>query len=406
MLESQTSKVIKPKQTVSIIGGGAAAIALAAFLDKQKFEVTIFERNKALGRKFLVAGKGGFNLTHSEQTELLIERYTPPSFLKKAIVGFDNTHFRDWLNSIGIPTYVGSSKRIYPEQGIKPITVLKAIQAVLTKNAVKIEYNKTWTGWNSDNNLIFNETEIIESDYTIFALGGGSWKVTGSDGSWLPIFEKKGIKIMPFQASNCGYHVDWESDFILKYAGAPLKNISISCQDKTQRGEVVITQFGLEGNAIYALSPEIREQLKNQGTTTISIDLKPTLSHEDIVGKLTKSKSKKLTGALKSELKLSSVQIGLLKTYVSKEDFLAIDTLALKIKKLSLTIVNSAELDEAISTVGGVCLLEVDSNFQLKSLQSQYCIGEMLDWDAPTGGYLLQACFSMGFGLAEWLNGE
>ncbi|MBL4709138.1 MAG: NAD(P)-dependent oxidoreductase [Flavobacteriales bacterium] len=392
------------KKKLSIIGGGPAAFTLAAFLDKQKFEVTIFEKNKALGRKFLVAGKGGFNLTHSEQIEALIERYTPSSLLKNTLLKFNNTDLRDWLDSIGVPTYVGSSKRVYPKEGIKPIEVLKAIQAVLIKNEVHIEYNKTWTAWDNRNNLVFNNTELVESDYNIFALGGGSWKVTGSDGNWMSIFEKKGVTTIPCQASNCGYHIEWPSEFILKHAGAPLKNISISCFNKKQKGEVVITQFGLEGNAIYALSPEIRAELEKQKKAIISIDLKPTLSFEDIVSKLKKSNSRKTTEVLKNELKLSPAQIGLLKTYISKETFLAIDMLALKIKNLELTVVNSAEVDESISTVGGLCLSAIDSNFQLNAINNNFCIGEMLDWDAPTGGYLLQACFSMGVGLAQHLN--
>lgn len=392
------------KKTITIIGGGSAAIALAAFLDNEKFEVTIFEKNKALGRKFLVAGDGGFNLTHSEDITSFIERYTPSHFLKEALLNFKNTDFRNWLDSIGIPTYIGSSKRVYPKEGIKPIEVLKAIQTVLIEKGVKIECNKTFTGWDKNNNLEFNNQEIIPSDYTIFALGGGSWKVTGSDGSWLPIFEKKGINIIPFQASNCGYHIKWENDFILKHAGVPLKNISISCLNKTQKGEVVITKFGLEGNAIYALSPEIRLALNKHKKATIHIDLKPTLSYEDIVLKLNNSKCKTTTEALKIELKLSTAQVGLLKNYVSKEDFLTIETLAQKIKNLPLKVIKSAELNESISTVGGISLSAIDLNFQLNTIKKNYCIGEMLDWDAPTGGYLLQACFSMGVSLAQHLN--
>ena len=180
------------KKTVSIVGGGTAAIAIAAFLDNQKFEVTIFEKNKAIGRKFLVAGKGGFNLTHSEQIELLIERYTPKALIKEVLLKLNNNDLRNWLHLIGIPTYVGSSKRVYPIKGIKPIEVLKAIQTVLIEKGVKIDYNKTWTGWDKSNNLVFEDKELVESDYVIFALGGGSWKVTGSDGNWLSTFQKKG----------------------------------------------------------------------------------------------------------------------------------------------------------------------------------------------------------------------
>jgi predicted flavoprotein YhiN len=220
----------------------------------------------------------------------------------------------------------------------------------------------------------------------------------------LPLFASKGIHAIPFEASNCAYHIVWDKDFILKHAGAPLKNISISCLDKSRKGEVVITEFGLEGNAVYALSPEIRSELNKHQKATIYIDLKPTLSYEDIVLKLKKSPSKKTTDLLKSTLKLSPVQIGLLKTYLSKEVFLDLESLALKIKSLPLEISSAAELDQAISTVGGVSLSEIDMNFHLNALETNYCIGEMLDWDAPTGGYLLQACFSMGYSLAQHLN--
>jgi uncharacterized flavoprotein (TIGR03862 family) len=385
------------KKKVTIIGGGAAALAAAAFLDKNLFEVQIFEKKKT-------PGKGGFNVTHSEPMESLITRYSPSLFLKEVLLGFTNKDFGDWLFSIGIPTFVGSSNRVFPEEGIKPIEVLKAIQDVLVENGVEMHYGETWTGWDKDNNLIFNDLDTHKPDYTIFALGGGSWKITGSDGAWLSQFEEKGINTIPFRASNCAYKVDWKEGFISKQAGSPLKNIAISCLEKRQKGEVVITPFGLEGNAIYGLSPEIRSSLVAHKKATIFIDLKPTLSQEELLRKLKRNPAKKTTLILRNDLKLSSVQINLLKAYVSKEVFLDIDRLALSIKSLPLEIIDAADIDEAISTVGGVSIKEVDFNFQLKSMEHTFCIGEMLDWDAPTGGYLLQACFSMGYGLAEHLN--
>ena len=392
------------KKSVAIIGGGAAALACAAFLDKRKFKVTIFEKNKALGRKFLVAGKGGFNLTHSEDTAALIERYTPSDFLDNVLQNFDNEDLRNWLNSIGISTYIGSSKRVYPTIGTKPIEVLKAIQNDLLEKDVKIEFGKAWTGWDTNDNLLFKPKNTIETDLTIFALGGSSWKVTGSDGSWSAAFKNKNIKINPFQASNCAYHIDWDKKFIQKFAGSPLKNIAIRCLKKKHKGEVVVTETGLEGNAVYALSPAIRSELKNKGHAIIYIDLKPTLSASDIAFKLGNSKAKNATAALKSDVRLSAAQIGLLKTYVAKDVFLDIHLLSEKIKNLELTLTKAGDIDEAISTVGGIDLSECDKNYQLSSLKNTYCIGEMLDWDAPTGGYLLQACFSMGVGLAQHLN--
>ena len=392
------------KKSVSIIGGGPAALILAALLDCEKFKVTVYEKNKTLGRKFLVAGKGGFNLTHSEPIAELIARYTPPHFLKKALLDFDNDDFRKWIGTIGIPTYIGSSKRVYPERGIKPITVLNAILDVLEKQGVAIQYQHTWTGWTSNDDLVFNATTEIKSDYTIFALGGGSWKITGSDGTWLDLFEQQDIAIVPFQSSNCAYRVDWPEDFISEHEGSPLKNIAISCLNKKQKGEVVITRFGLEGNAIYALSPQIREELESQQKATIVLDMKPTVSYEDLLQKIKKSTFKKTSETLQKEIKLSPAQIGLLKKYLSKETYLNPALLAQNIKKLSIEITGSGLLNDAISTTGGIQLNAVDENFQLKDKKSNYCIGEMLDWDAPTGGYLLQACFSMGMHLARHLN--
>jgi uncharacterized flavoprotein (TIGR03862 family) len=392
------------KKLVSIIGGGPAALLLAVFLDDQKFKVTIYEKNKALGRKFMVAGKGGFNLTHSEPIEEFIARYTPSDFLKEVLLAFDNHDFRKWIDTIGIPTYIGSSKRVYPKSGIKPIAVLNAILDVIEKKETNILYNHTWTGWNYNQDLVFNTDTVIQSDYTIFALGGSSWKVTGSDGTWLDLFDKKGIDTLPFQASNCGYQINWPEDFIMEHEGSPLKNITISCLNKSQKGEAVITNFGLEGNAIYALSPQIREELDRNQKATLFLDLKPTLSYDDLLQKIKKSTLKKTSDTLRKELKLSEVQIGLLKKYLSKETYLNSELLAQNIKKLSVEVIGSALLNEAISTTGGVQLNAVDKNFQLKAIKNQYCIGEMLDWDAPTGGYLLQACFSMGVHLGRYLN--
>ena len=392
------------KNKVSIIGGGASALFVAAFLDHQKFEVTVFEKNKALGRKLLVAGKGGFNLTHSENISTFIERYTPNNFLEKTLLKFDNIQFQNWLQEIGIETFIGSSKRVYPEKGTKPIEVLSAILAVLQKKGVSIKFNHTWLGWNDEKQLLFNDNVTINSDYSIFALGGGSWKVTGSDGNWLDTFKNQKIQTTSFQVSNCAFGVQWKNQFLKHYEGEPLKNITITCGNKQQKGEVVITKFGLEGNAIYALSPEIRAELASFKKATIYIDLKPILSEEVLYNRVTKSTFRNTTEILKKELKLSAIQIGLLKNYLPKETFLNPKLLVKYIKKFSLEIVETARLDEAISTVGGISLQAIDENFELKKLSNQYCIGEMLDWDAPTGGYLLQACASMGVFLANHLN--
>jgi uncharacterized flavoprotein (TIGR03862 family) len=391
------------KKKVAIIGGGPSAFLLAAFLDATTFEVTIYEKNKTAGRKFLVAGKGGFNVTHSEPIEQLIKRYTPTGFLDNPLLDFTNTDFRNWLDQIGIPTYIGSSKRVYPKEDIKPIEVLNAILKFLKEKGVVLKYEHTFSDWDDDNNPILN-SKPIKADCVVFSLGGGSWKITGSDGTWLKTFSEKGIKTIPFQASNCGYQVEWKSHFIQKNEGIPLKNITISCRNATQKGEAVITKFGLEGNAIYGLSPQIREELNTHSKATIFIDCKPSLTLENVISKINSSTYRNTTEILKKELKLSSPQIDLLKNYLTKESYLNTQLLASNIKKFPLEIINTATIDEAISTVGGIDVGAVSENFELQNIPNQFCIGEMLDWDAPTGGYLLQACASIGVSVAKHLN--
>ena len=391
------------KKKISIIGGGPSAFLLACFLDPEKFSVTIYEKNKTFGRKFLVAGKGGFNLTHSETTQELIKKYTPTGFLDKALQNFTNTDFRNWLDTIAIPTYIGSSKRVYPKQGIKPIEVLNAIAKTLKEKGVTIKYEHTFSGWNNTDEPLLNKV-AIKTDYTIFCLGGASWKITGSDGKWLDSFSEKGIKTKIFQGSNCGYKINWNKDFIKNHEGTPLKNITISCDTRLQKGEAVITTFGLEGNAIYGLSPQIRAQLAANLKAAIYIDFKPSLSIENLYAKMQVSGYKNTSQILKKEIKLSAAQIDLLKAYVSKEEYLNKDILAKKIKSFPLEILNTASIDESISTVGGIDLSAISQNFELEKLANQFCIGEMLDWDAPTGGYLLQGCVSTGVWLAKYLN--
>lgn len=393
------------KKSVAIIGGGPSALALAAFLDTDCFDVAIYERNKAFGRKFLVAGKGGFNLTHSEPMGQLLSRYSDNPILKNALSSFSNSDFRDWLQTIGIPTFVGSSKRVYPEKGIKPIEVLNAILSVLESKSVHFYFDRTWTGWNEEDELTFNTGAPVKADIVVFALGGASWKVTGSDGSWLDIFQEKGIETVEFLPSNCAYQVDWNQDFIQKNEGQPLKNIALSCSEKSTVGELVITQFGLEGNAIYALSGKIQELLTREGKATIYLDMKPTLSEEVVLDKLNRT-NRKTSDLLRKHLKLSKSQIDLIKSFLSKEEFMQKETLAHKIKHFPLTLTAAASIDEAISTTGGISMRAINEQFELHQLPTTYCIGEMLDWNAPTGGYLLQACFSMGVFLARALNEE
>lgn len=416
------------KQNIAIIGGGPASLMLACSLDANKFNISIYEKNAALGRKFLVAGKGGFNLTHSEDVTQFAERYHPQKFIEPFIEHFSNTDFRNWLKQFGIETYVGTSKRVFPKKGIKPIEVLKAIESVLKKNNVSIYYNHDWKGW-SNEQLIFqksnNQTSRINADVVVFALGGASWKVTGSDGSWTSYFNEKGIQINKFYPSNCAYKINWNPTFIKTYQGSPLKNCEFTSGNISRKGEAVITEFGIEGSGIYPLSPEIRKQLirpnishpelvsgahemlkqvQHDGVAKLYIDFKPDLTLEEIIERIENKGKFSIKEVLEKKINLSDTQIELLKTYSSKEEYNNVQILSQHIKSFPLHIVGLAPMDDAISTVGGISLNEVTDGLELKKLPNHYCLGEMLDWDAPTGGYLLQACFSMGKFLADKLN--
>ncbi len=393
------------KKKLSIIGGGAAGLFVASFLDTHKFDVTIYEQKASLGRKFLVAGDGGFNLTHSEDMANFKQRYSPEAYLDHVFDVFSNEDMRKWLLSIGIPTFVGSSGKVFPEKGIKPINVLKSIEQHIVKRGVSIAYKKRFTGWSENQSIVLNDSEMLDSERVVFALGGSSWKVTGSDGHWLDIFTNNGIKTIPFRSSNCAFKIPWTQAFLSQHEGTPLKNITASIDHKTQKGEAVITQFGLEGNAIYGLSPLIQHKLETDREATILIDFKPTLSLENIIEKLQQSTSN-TTSTLKQNLRLALPALTLIKSSLNKSEFLDNATLAQSIKKYPIKVTGAANIDEAISTGGGVCLSAIDRLFQLNTLKGQYCIGEMLDWDAPTGGYLLQACASMGVYVAKHLNNE
>lgn len=395
------------KKTIAIIGSGPAALLLAAMLNEKLFDITIYERSSAPARKLLIAGDGGLNLTHSEELEQFISRYTPVSFLEKSIRAFTNTDLRNWFKKIGIDTYVGTSKRIFPVKGIKPIDTLNAILAELKNKNVQLKTNHTWTGWNNKNELLIDhntKTLTIKADKVVLALGGASWNKNGLGGDWAKAFKEKEIEVIPFQPSNCAYGIKWKEEFLAEAEGKWLKNISLTCNGNTIKGELVITKFGIEGGASYALSPGIRKQLNEKKMAEIFIDLKPAYTLEKIKDKLSKKGNRSYTKLLEDQLSLSQTHISLLKTILTKEEFTSTEILAYKIKKLPLMINCQGPIEDAISTVGGIALNEVDDYYQLKKIKNQYVIGEMLNWDAPTGGYLLQACFSMGAYLANRLN--
>ena len=390
---------------MAIIGGGTTSLCLAAFLNTDKYNVTIYEKKTSLGRKFLVAGAGGFNLTHAEELQEFKLKYAPSALLDKALTAFSNTDLRGWLLDLGIPTFVGSSRRVFPEKGIKPIEVLNSIEKHLIDKDIKFEFNKAFTGWNKDKTVLLNAEEKLRADYVVFALGGASWKVTGSDGSWLPLFNERGIDTVPFTSSNCAFEINWPAPFIQRNEGKPLKNITISLKEKVQKGEVVITKFGIEGNAIYGLSPAIQSILSSKQEVVVHVDFKPTFTIARLVKKIEDS-GLNTTTTLKDKIKLSKTVVDLIKATLTKDEFLDVPVLAKFIKRFPLTLLNAAPIDEAISTSGGVSVEAVNSYFELKDIKNHFCIGEMLDWDAPTGGYLIQACASMGVYLAQHLNAK
>lgn len=358
-------------------------------------EVHIYEKGKTAGRKFLVAGNGGFNITNSAIGKELINKFSPNSFLRNAISSFDSGATRNWLLQMGIPTYIGSSGRVFPEIGIKPIEVLQKIKEKLIKQNVQFHFEHEFVSFNSENSPVFknNEIEIVpKSDYYIFALGGASWSVTGSNETWRTEFDKIGIKTIPFESSNCGVNVDWTEDFKSKYAGTPLKNISISINDSTIKGEALITHYGLEGNAVYPIIAEVRKMISKNVAPIIHIDFKPLNSIVQLKNKLAGETIP--TKNYKTVFNLNEVQLALIKQFTSKEIFIHPESFISSIKNLSIPVSSLRPIEESISTVGGIALEELNENFSLKKFPNIIVIGEMLDWDAPTGGYLLQGCFS------------
>ena len=397
---------MKPK--IAIIGGGASALFFASQINTQLYDIQLFEQKKTLGRKLLVAGNGGFNLTHSAPVNQLVKKYYPTSFLSKKMKAFDNTFFRNYLNQMHIPTFIGSSKRVFPEPPIKPIEVLNELIKVIQDNKIQVNTQHKWIGWNNDLSKLqlMNEKGLLEVEFdkVVFCLGGKSWKKTGSDGKWWDHISQKNVLCKPFQSSNCEMLIAWSDASIQSLAGTPLKNIQVTSKFQAIKGELMITKNGIEGNAIYALSHDIRSALKKEKTTTVLLDLKPNLSTDKIIEKLAAYKKGHWTTFIKRTLKLTQVGLVLIQLNSDKITYTNPEKLAVLIKNIPLQIHGLGPIDAAISTVGGVDLSEIDENFELLKLPDHYVIGEMLDWDAPTGGYLLQGCFTMGAYLANYFN--
>lgn len=398
--------MIKP--TVHIIGGGTAALFLAAALDTKYYNGIIYERNKAPGRKFLVAGDGGLNLSYDESPEKMLARYSPTSLFEPLIPFLNVEYLRDWFQRLGIETYVGSSNRVFPKAGIKPISVLKALLDTITRNGVSLKTEHEWIGFSKANKVLIRnpeETKEIEEGIIVFALGGASWKKTGSTGEWLSFFEERKIEVKPFQPSNCAFEIKWPPGFSEKIAGIPVKNTVIKCGAKAIHGEVILTAFGIEGSGIYPHSGCIRKALNECGEAIVYLDFKPVWTEARIVEALKTGKGS-ITDRLRHALKLPPPVILMLRQFLTKDIFTNTEALASAIKSFPLQITATGPLDEAISTVGGIACHEVDAHFELKKMKGHFVIGEQLDWDAPTGGYLITGCFAQAMHLASFFNNK
>ena len=393
-----------PQKTIAIIGGGSAAL-MAALSLSPAFDVHIYERGKTIGRKFLVAGKGGFNLTNGATGTTLYKEYTQHPILLKALEAFDSNATREWLQSLNLPTFVGSSGRVFPEKGIKPIHVLQQIKKQLAAQQVHIHCLHEFIGFDAQAAPIIRSKEnefSLKADYYIFALGGASWSVTGSNQAWKQKFEQIGVPCAAFEASNCGVEVAWDATFLKKHIGTPLKNIQFSAGNKSVKGEAVVSNYGLEGNAIYPIIPAVRSALKTLASTTIYLDLKPHNSLESLLKKVNTPNIKPKNYSY--ILNLNKTTIALAKLLTDKATYLSPTAFATAIKQLPITVNALRPIEEAISTIGGIEMEAVEDNFSLKAFPNTFVIGEMLNWDAPTGGFLLQGCFSTAVAATSFIN--
>ena len=381
---------------IIIIGAGPAGLMAAQQLALKGFKVHVCEQNKAAARKFLVAGNGGFNLTHSEELESFVQKYEAKE-IQNIVRSFDNQKVIQWLGDLGITTYVGSSGKIFPTKNFKPIQVLKAWLDRLEQLGVTIHYDHTFLNFDDSAVYLKNNDEDISVEYSklILAMGGGSWKKTGSDAKWVETLAIKNIEITPLQSANSGYNTEVKFH---QLQGQYLKNIKVSFQENHKIGEIVFTKYGIEGSPIYYMNRFTR---KHNFPVIINIDLKPNVTESEILAEL--KGSDKISPVLKRNLKLSTTAINLLKT-LDKESYLNIGNLAKTIKKFPIEVLSLRPIDEVISTAGGVAFSELNSNLELKKFPDVYCAGEMIDWEAPTGGYLLQACFSTGFWVGNSIS--
>ncbi|TPQ38658.1 aminoacetone oxidase family FAD-binding enzyme [Bradyrhizobium guangdongense] len=405
-----------PKPHIAIIGAGPAGLMAAEVLARNGASVTVYDAMPSAGRKFLMAGRGGLNLTHSEPLPQFLARYREAApKLKEAIDAFSPDALRAWSEALGEPTFVGTSGRVFPK-AFKASPLLRAWLRRLDAGGVRFVFRHRWTGWDSEGRLLFQTSDgerAVEARATVLALGGASWPRLGSDGGWVEILAAKGVAISKLRPANSGFTVAWSKVFRDRFEGQPLKGVALTIGAHTVRGEAMITRSGIEGGAIYALSAELREAVLGLGQATLTIAMRPDLDVTALTTRLSGTRGKQsLANFLRKAAQISPVGIGLMQEAAiasgrplasfSPED------LAQLINAIPVPLTGVAAIECAISTAGGVTFDELDADFMIRQLPGVFVAGEMLDWEAPTGGYLLQASFATGVaaggGVLKWLK--
>ncbi|TJZ77602.1 TIGR03862 family flavoprotein [Chitiniphilus eburneus] len=401
---------------VIVVGGGPAGLMATETLLAGGARVDVYDAMPSLGRKFLLAGVGGMNITHSEALEPFLDRYgAGRAALEPAIRAFDPPQLRAWIHGLGVETFVGSSGRVFPRE-MKAAPLLRAWLHRLKQHGAALHVRHRWLGWSADGALRFATPDgdmAAQADAVVLALGGASWKKLGSDGAWVPWLTARGVAVSPLQPSNCGFDVGWSDFFAQKFAGAPLKAVYLTFTDAQgqshrRQGEFVVTQGGVEGSLIYAFSARLRDEITRSGQARIEIDLLPGRDLARIEAELRAPRgADSMANHLRRKLGLEGVKAGLLRECTPKATFDDPATLAAAIKALPIVLRAPRPIDEAISSAGGIAFAGLDHNLMLRAAPGVFCAGEMLDWEAPTGGYLLTACFATGRaagqGALAWL---
>lgn len=386
-------------KTAAIIGGGPAGLMAAEVLSKHGIKVDVYDAMPSLGRKFLMAGKSGLNLTHSEPFEKFITRYgKSQTHVQTWLNDFTPDDLRKWAQELGVETFTGTSGRVFPI-GMKASPLLRAWIQRLSASGVTFHLRHKLSGLNADRSLHFVTPEgnlTVKADAVVLALGGGSWRKLGSDGAWVEWLGQAGVKVEALKPSNCGFDVAWSNVFKEKFDGHPVKSVVLSFGEFHQQGEFIITKEGVEGSLIYGASAMLRDEIAAHGQAVMHLDLAPDKTEAQLAERLSKPRgSKSMASHLEKTAGMKGVKAGLLREFVLKDEFTE-ERLAHYIKNLPVTLIATRPLDEAISSAGGVTFESLDEHLMLKKLPGVFCAGEMLDWEAPTGGYLLTACFASG----------